>query len=68
MAHIDPKLQPGAQLILTYLLDLFTMGKREQFDRTTVLRILNLVKHDPDLFDEEAILASEAAEAAAAED
>lgn len=37
--------------ILDYLSDLFTCSGNEQFTRTQVLVILNLVKHDPELFD-----------------
>lgn len=52
--------QLAQQAILRYLLDLFTSAGRESFSREDVLVILNLCKNDPEIFDEEAILAEEA--------
>ncbi len=49
--------------ILDYVLDLFTYAGKEEFTRAEVLVILNHVKHDPDLFDPEMVVAQEEATA-----
>jgi hypothetical protein len=48
--------QDGAQIILGFVIDLFTIGAKSEFTREEILVILNMVKNDPELFDDDTIL------------
>lgn len=51
--------QFGAQVVLRFLSDLFTVSGKDQFSREDILVLLNVCKHDPELFDADVIAEEE---------
>ena len=47
---LDPDLQIGAALMVSYLRDLFTGSEKESFSRDEILVLLDTIKKDTDLF------------------
>lgn len=43
--------------VLDYLQDLFTAANKETFSRVEILVVLNAVKHDPEIFDFQTVIA-----------
>jgi hypothetical protein len=58
---LTPEQQFGGQLILDYLLDLFTISPKSDHTTGSVLVVLNAVKNNPELFERDIVLAYEEA-------
>jgi hypothetical protein len=59
MMSIDE--QYGALLVLDFISDLFTTGKKESFTRTDILIFLDHVRNQPDIFEADVVLAHQIA-------
>ena len=57
---LDTDEQWGALCIIGYLEGMMTESPREQFSKTEILILLNLIKNDPELFAPETLEAYEA--------
>lgn len=62
MTNLTPEAQAGALCTLSYLSDLITVGRTEQYSRTDLLIVLDCIKNDPDLFDPEVVRSFDATE------